>query len=112
MKKIYLLLLLAPLLGVAQPRYAEVKIEQFVRPDYNTASHLVETTVLARAANSYEWIPAYRHDTIVKKFRDTGKAKLKELSRANEAGKRYLAEAAEAEKNKDAPVLGTDVHER
>ncbi len=112
MKKIYLILLFAPLLGIAQPRYAEVKIEQFVRPHHETASHSVETTVLARAAHSYDWTAAYRHDTLVKKFRDTENAKLKELLRANEAGKKYLAEAAEAEKNKDVPVLGTDVHDR
>ncbi|OYU79907.1 MAG: hypothetical protein CFE23_11670 [Flavobacterium sp. BFFFF1] len=112
MNKIYLILLFVSAAGFAQPRYAEIKTQQAIRPYYNKASHEVATTVLARAANSYEWVPVYQHDTIVKKFRNASAAGQKELERANAFGKKYLADVAAAAKNKDLPVIDTEIHER
>ncbi|AWA30330.1 hypothetical protein HYN48_09655 [Flavobacterium magnum] len=109
MKYLLSILFLVPAIVLAQPRYSETRVTQLTRPDHDSASHRVVTTTLLRVANSKEWIPIYTHDTLVRKYRDTGKAKLRELSLAKAVGKKYLEDATAAERNTNLPVLGTDV---
>lgn len=111
MKKIISLsLLLLSGICFAQSKAISTKILQEIRPDYDTASHLITTKMYAKDADHMEWVEIYEHQTLFKKFRNAADAKKEEYARAEEAGRQLLADGKIPERM--LPLLGNEPVER